>query len=385
MGLSALGDFFGKKDSVVKKVAELLLFGLAVTASPHYAVSGEGGGVQGGGGDPTEERIMAIRDDISKWIDDGGARNLKLPADVGYDYYVRQMKSILYAPAAPDLPAVIVGSINNAQEAIETDQDKIVKVGGQWKTCRSGRWREDGRLHIQCNVERFAMASPGEQYRLIHHEYAALVGIEKNVGPASDYDVSRGLESFVDQTVVFKLTHRKYRVPACGNLNLREKPEGTVCRTSKGSTFRLLRRTTNGYEVWHDMTSGLVWSDVVHSKNPRYGSAPEINYVRAMGLCENYSSFDARGNITDMQFHLPSPSQFASGTKSGFEEVLPSNRSGVFWTDKAKFEEDDEGPMAGSSSHAYRYELTPPSLVFVVIGTKMDYAQVRCVGVAQAL
>src|ERR1700677_217513 len=49
------------------------------------------GGKEGGGGDICQDRVEAIRNDISDWIEAGGAAGLKLPNGVTLDAYKQKM------------------------------------------------------------------------------------------------------------------------------------------------------------------------------------------------------------------------------------------------------------------------------------------------------
>jgi hypothetical protein len=143
------------------------------------------GGANGGGGDATEIGVDAIRANILKWIETGRSVRLKqYPAGVNNAIYVQRM-SIVLAPHA-----VVVSFVTTAQEATTTDPEQKVKVNGNAKSCRGFISVRDKRPHILCNVERYPKTGD-EQYKLVHHEFAGLAGVEKNVGPSSDYTISK--------------------------------------------------------------------------------------------------------------------------------------------------------------------------------------------------
>lgn len=150
-------------------------------------------GNEGGGGDSEEMRVESIRADILDWIEKEGAKALTLPKDLLYVDYVRKMKKIL------EKQAVVIGF------GVE---DQFINVEGTPKTCRGFISREDSRPHILCDLARFQKTSESDQYKLIHHEFAGLVGIEKNVGAASDYEISSQLTGFLARQVVLKLQVR---------------------------------------------------------------------------------------------------------------------------------------------------------------------------------
>lgn len=97
--------------------------------------------------------------------------------------YVKQMTAIL----APHV--VIVSFVTSLQESLTDDSEQKVLVEGNAKSCRGFISQRDNRPHILCNVERYP-TSGEDQYKLIHHEYAGLAGVEKNVGASSDYTFS---------------------------------------------------------------------------------------------------------------------------------------------------------------------------------------------------
>jgi hypothetical protein len=177
---------------------------LAATLASLPLTAYAGGGTSvGGGGDASEARVNEIRADILKWIVNGGAKELKLPSGVAYDVYESGMERVL----APH--AVVVGFVTADQENSAWDPELRVSVDGQPKTCRSFISNKDSMPHILCNTERFASASEGEQYRLVHHEYAGLAGVERNVGASSDYEISNQLTDYLVPETVLRLSVKK--------------------------------------------------------------------------------------------------------------------------------------------------------------------------------
>ncbi|MGE3610259.1 MAG: hypothetical protein AB7I27_11770 [Bacteriovoracaceae bacterium] len=154
------------------------------------------GGESGGGGDATEVRVNEIRADILKWINDGGAKELKLPKHLSYGDYVSRMSEVLEAKK------VVIGF---------TDDE--VNVGGVTKTCR-GYIDEKQISNILCNIARFQKTSESDQYKLIHHEYAGLVRVEENDGAASDYEISTQLTDFLTKQMTLKLAVKKNQLVA---------------------------------------------------------------------------------------------------------------------------------------------------------------------------
>ncbi len=150
------------------------------------------GGDSGGGGDASEFRVNEIQSDLLKWINEDGAKKLNLPADISYGEYFDKMTEILK-------PKKVVIEF--------TDKDVLVK--GSTKTCRGYISKSDSKSHILCNISRFKSTSESEQYKLIHHEFAGLMNIEKNEGAASDYAVSSQITEFLSNQNVLKLAVKK--------------------------------------------------------------------------------------------------------------------------------------------------------------------------------
>jgi len=178
------------------------IFSLAAVLAATTSYAG-GGTDTGGGGDSTEARVDEIRSDILKWIDLGGAKGLILPSFLSYPDYVSRMSGVL----APHV--VVVGFVSSAQESASLNEELHVSVSGQPKTCRGFVSRHDKRPHILCNMERFKGALQSDQYRLIHHEYAGLAGVERNQGPSSDYRVSNQLTDYLVPETILRLSVKK--------------------------------------------------------------------------------------------------------------------------------------------------------------------------------
>ena len=162
---------------------------IGLTNLSHAVITG---GDSGGGGDASEARVDEIRNDILKWINNGGPTNLELPQDLELETYIKEMTKVL----APKY--VIVGFI----------QEEVL-VGNSKKTCKGYVDQETKRKHILCNIPRFQNTSESEQYRLIHHEYAGLVNVEKNSGESSDYIISNQLTDFLVEQTVLRLAIKK--------------------------------------------------------------------------------------------------------------------------------------------------------------------------------
>jgi hypothetical protein len=176
----------------------LLSAQLFTLSSVSFAKSG--GVIGGGGGDATELRVNEIRSDILEWLNTEGPKGLIFPPALSYGEYVSKMKDILQPKK------VIIGFVEKDDS---TNDELQVSVNGTPKTCRGFFSRKDQAPHILCNIERFKNTSESEQYKLIHHEYAGLVKVENNEGPASDYALSSQITDFLVKQTVLKLAIKK--------------------------------------------------------------------------------------------------------------------------------------------------------------------------------
>ena len=156
------------------------------------------GAETGGGGDASEERVNEIRIDILNWIEKGGAKDLVLPKSISYNEYITSMSNVL-----------------QAQKVIIGFSDEKVIHGDTEKTCKNYIDKDTLEMHILCNISRFENTKDSDQYRLIHHEYAGLSGIEYNEGAASDYNISTQITDFLTYETVFKLAVKKVKIKRC--------------------------------------------------------------------------------------------------------------------------------------------------------------------------
>lgn len=181
------------------KMMAITLSLLATTAfSVSYAKAT--GGDSGGGGDASESRVDDIREDILTWINVGGAKGLKLPTEMKYEDYVSKMSNILQ-------PQNVVVTFIEKDDS--TNEELQVSVDGKPKTCRGFYSKLDKTPHILCNISRFAATEDAEQYKLVHHEFAGLVNVEKNDKAASDYNLSSQITEYLSLQSVLKLAVKK--------------------------------------------------------------------------------------------------------------------------------------------------------------------------------
>jgi hypothetical protein len=171
----------------------LLVFLAMIATQPISAHSG--GGATVGGGDLCEDRIKIIRDDLLKWIHQGGPDALNLPPGVSVKHYRDEM-----VQAIRKTKIQCVGP---------RDRGYPVKVDGTPKTCRFDKGANETR--ITCDVKKFSSLSESDQYVLIHHEYAGLSGIEPPHGDDSRYEVSNQISDFLVDKQVKMLAVKKPR------------------------------------------------------------------------------------------------------------------------------------------------------------------------------
>ena len=140
------------------------------------------GGETGGGGDICEDRFKTTRDDIKAWINDGGAKDLKLPDTVSKDQYNAEM---IQAMQSTHIRCVGPGDVGYP-----------VSIGDTAKICRYDKGTAIN--EITCDFTKFQSLSDDQRYIQVHHEYAGLANIEPPNGDDSNYQVSNQL---ADETV----------------------------------------------------------------------------------------------------------------------------------------------------------------------------------------
>lgn len=146
----------------------------------------EASGEIGNGGDPCENRIQIIRDDIKNWIQNGGFKNLSLPKNVLLEDYKKKM-------------------LQNIKESSINCIDEILKIDSVEKTCLNTII--GSKKTITCNLSRFSKVTFEDQYKLVHHEYAGLSGLENNHGTwESNYRISSQLSQFLEEVTIKRLS-----------------------------------------------------------------------------------------------------------------------------------------------------------------------------------
>jgi len=184
----------------------LLILSFSSTLNMSLVAAEKKGTESGGGGDPLEERVSQIRSDLLRWIGTEGPKDLLLPYGLTHASYVSKMSSILTPQR------VVVAFVEKDDEL---NGEMKVSVEGVPKTCRGFIAKATSQPHIICNISRFLNTKESDQYRLIHHEFAGLVGIERNRGAASDYRISSQITDFLSKQSVYKLAIKKQLSDKC--------------------------------------------------------------------------------------------------------------------------------------------------------------------------
>lgn len=260
---------------------KLLIFGMLLLNVQVFASD------KGNGGDICEDNFKIIRDDIKTWILRGGPSDLKLDG----------IKTSQYTGSM--LNAIFTAKISCVSEK--------VYVGAAEKVCKN-YIDNTGTFQIICNRQAFLELDyrVAEEYRLVHHEYAGLAGLEVTSEEGSDYRISNQITSYLKDQVVKRLAVKPTipGVVSCSSLDRSEGkiPDGTRCMTSQGAIYE--RVSHNGFgESWKG-PDGLIWSEI----------EGYLTLSFALNLCKNMGGM------------LPEISDFKRGEANGFREVLPRNQ-----------------------------------------------------------
>ena len=246
---------------------------------------------RGGGDVACENRVIVVRDDLRKWIQEAGYLGLDLKGrGTAEDYKNRMIDSI---------EKTRIQCVRNG------DPGFPVTVFGVPKTCAVDR--RASRNDMICDFQKVIGHDDESLYRQVHHEFATLAGFEKPNGGISDYEISNQIAGYLVDQVVKRLAVLP-AAKACLALDLRNAPVGTKCRTSKGAVFEKVFRLNFG-EAWKE-PDGLIWSDVVGRANHR----------TAFEICtEKLGAF------------FPSQYAYEKAEAFGFREVLPGFSGRRFW------------------------------------------------------
>ena len=164
------------------KLNVLVVLGVMTLLNVKTNVYAKGDSV-GNGGDTCEARIQSIARNIQEWILYDNHSSLDFKDKVSKDEYEFSM-----------LTALKLGRVSCT--------DENLFVGKAEKTCKN--YPDEN--FIECNIEKFMKTDDEGQYRLIHHEFAGLAGIEVNNGDeASDYFLSNQISRKLEWETVQRL------------------------------------------------------------------------------------------------------------------------------------------------------------------------------------
>lgn len=183
-----------KLNGLITKLSMLI----AMTVSPYLASAGPAsnaiGGSNGGGGSDMESEFKTIATNIADWIRAGRSSGLKLRFGVTQEQYRTGMLR--------ELTGYSIQMVS-----------RPLFFGGSEKTCVSRALMPKTETNpirnlIECNQALFRdtyRSNPEGAYRLVHHEFAGLAGLEKNIGQNSDYHISDQISPFLEKETVLRL------------------------------------------------------------------------------------------------------------------------------------------------------------------------------------
>ena len=158
---------------------KILVFSLIISSVLPIVSFANGSSVRGGG-DPCEDRIKIIREEIKAWVLKDGVKTIRLPNQV----------------SAQDYQTNMISAMSTASIACVSEEDPgfPVEIDGTPKVCRFDKTPEFHK--ITCDYLKFLQLAPLDQARLIHHEYAGLAGLENPNGSDSSYQITNQIKTF---------------------------------------------------------------------------------------------------------------------------------------------------------------------------------------------
>lgn len=121
------------------------------------------------------------------------------------------------------------------------------------------------------------------------------------------------------------LTTTAHAAPDCGlrgSITARVQDCREARRLEQGGWSLVTRN--QGFEVWRDDASGLIWGDLQAPAGAR-GNATQLHYGHAESTCS--AEADApRGGLKQVYWRLPTQEDFSMSQKNGLLEVLPNFR-----------------------------------------------------------
>lgn len=193
-----------------------ILFGLLLVGSSINVFAGG----KGNGGDICENRIIEIRNDVKQWINKGAGEKLNFPDGLTPEVYSFKM---LDATESTTISCV---------------SDKLF-IGNAEKTCVNSYNDSTGESLMECNIDRFIKSTnESNQYKLIHHEYAGVAGLEVNNGTdESDYILSNQISGYLEEKLIKQLVVKDlYNNKTVNNCTIYIKPilESPLLKLKKG-------------------------------------------------------------------------------------------------------------------------------------------------------
>lgn len=98
-----------------------------------------------------------------------------------------------------------------------------------------------------------------------------------------------------------------YATPACNAVLLKKITPGHTCITTQGVVFKLVSRDSSGSAEWQDLSSGLIWMDIL----PGF---------------QNQREAEASCRALADGVRVPTDLQWLDGERHGIREVLPHMR-----------------------------------------------------------
>lgn len=237
---------------------QVLLVGLALLTFTAYSSD------KGNGGDICENKMIAIANDLESWLLNNLFRGIKLPPGVEETQYQEAMLS----------------AIEKSTLSCTTDK---VYVGKVEKTCKN--FIDDSmNVQVVCNFNRFMSTEEKEKYKLMHHEFAGVSGLESNNGDErSVYTISDQLSDYLGKEEVLKLGIKKRRHSQEYLLKCAEKVRDTHFPfepgMSLGESMNLCKSATS--------------EEIACANKVRYAVFPKdkrLSYGEAVKLCRSATS-----------------------------------------------------------------------------------------------
>lgn len=172
---------------------------MGASATNVFAEGGDWG--PGSGGDMCEARIQEIAYDIQHWIAKGGAENLSFPQGLKAQDYAKKMNKVL--------DNTVIECVDKKLFLNPRSSNRIAK------TCINDMNYVSGETRIRCVSNVFMDLEAEEQYRLVHHEFAGLAGLERNVisqgkvEEKSSYVISQQIGAFLENVTIKRLAVKK--------------------------------------------------------------------------------------------------------------------------------------------------------------------------------